>query len=318
MRVVQSTGAPEGLIQAVLNVGGKIRKHIYRSREKSQNSRMGTIWLLRLMKEEKKMGKRMVVVAVVGLKGGIGKTTTATNMAYLLAKEHDKRVLVVDADCQGNASSVFGVYDPEGSGMAELMCSVMDGVSDGLSIHEFLCGTEYGLDVIPANGYLMQTNGRLMADSEHDQAHVLAGYLEQVQDEYDFCIIDCGLQLDITVANAVLASDMVISPMRVGGFELSAMDSLLTQVDDMRSIKKDIQVVSLLTMFSNNRIHREIEEWFHRQKRFEMFRTHIRNSVVVTKNSLYNGPVSCHSKNSNVVKDYRTVVDELLERLEVV
>lgn len=264
------------------------------------------------------MSKRMIVIAVVGLKGGIGKTTTATNIAYLLAKEHDKRILVVDADCQGNTSSVFGVYDPEGNGMAELMGSVMDGVSDGHSIHDFMYETEYGLEVIPANGYLMQTNGRLMVDQEHDQAHVLSGYLRQIQDEYDFCIIDCGLQLDITVANAVLASDMVISPMRVGGFELSAIDSLLSQVEDMRSIKKDIQVVSLLTMFSNNRIHREIEEWFHRQKRFDMFQIHIRNSVVVTKNSLYDGPVSCHSKNSNVVKDYRAVVDELLERLGVV
>ena len=254
---------------------------------------------------------KMVTIAVIGLKGGVGKTTTATNIAYLLAKEQDKRVLVMDADCQGNASSVFNAYDPEGIGMAQLMESVLEQKEVVLS--DYIKKTGYGIDIIPANGYLMQTNGRLLVDSENDQIHILSDALQQCNGVYDYCIIDCGLQMDITVANAALAADLIINPLRLGGFEMSALDNLLTQTEDLRQLKKDIKVKSLITMFQNNKFSRGLEEWLQGQKRFDFFATHIRNSVVVAKNSLSDGPVTYHSKNSNASKDYRALVAELLQ-----
>lgn len=256
------------------------------------------------------MGK-MVTIAVIGLKGGVGKTTTATNVAYLLAKEQEKRVLVLDADCQGNASSVFGEYDPEGIGMAQLMESVLE--QKEIVLSDFIKKTGYGVDIIPANGYLMHTNGRLLVDSENDQIHILSTALQQCSSEYDYCIIDCGLQMDITVANAALAADLIINPLRLGGFEMAALDNLWGQVEDLRQLKKDIKVVSLVTMFQNNKFSRGLEEWLHTQKKFNFFATHIRNSVVVSKNSLSDGPVTYHSKNSSASKDYRALVAELLQ-----
>lgn len=264
------------------------------------------------------MSKQMVVIAVVGLKGGVGKTTTATNVAYLLANEHKKRVLLADADCQGNASTVFGMDDSGLEGMAELMSAALENEADTWDIHDFIYESAYGVDIIPADGYLLEVNGKIIAQEEHNQVHILSNYLQQCRGEYDFCIIDCGLQLDMTVSNAILASDFVITPVRAGGFELSALDNLLTQIEYLRDMKSDIEVVSLFTMFQNNKVHRDLEEWFHNQKQIDMFENHIRNSVVVTRNSLNGGPLAYRSKNSNPVKDYRSVVNELLKRLEVV
>lgn len=254
---------------------------------------------------------KMVTIAVIGLKGGVGKTTTATNLAYLLAKEQEKRVLVLDADCQGNASSVFGRYDPEETGMAQLMECVLEQKECVLS--DFIRNTAYGVDIVPANGYLMHTNGRLLVDSENDQIHILSNALRQCDGVYDYCIIDCGLQMDITVANAALAADLIINPMRIGGFEMAALDNLRNQLEDLRQLKGDIRAKSLITMFQNNKFSRELEGWLHSQKRFDFFATHIRNSVVVSKKSLSDGPVTYHSKNSNTSKDYRLLMAELLQ-----
>lgn len=264
------------------------------------------------------MDGQMMVITVAGLKGGVGKTTTATNLAYLLAAEHGKRVLLVDADCQGNSSEVYGVRAVDGGGMAALMSGLLEKPEEGTQIRDFICSTGYGIDIIPADGYLMETNGRIIADGETDQIHFLSECLQQCREEYDFCIIDCGLQLDMTVLNAILASDLVVSPLRIGGFELSAVDNLLAQAEDMWTPEKRIQTVCLLTMYSNNKVSREVETWFRNQRRYDLFRTHIRNSVVVTRNTLCGGPLAARSKNSNAVKDYRAVAEELLERMGVV
>lgn len=260
------------------------------------------------------MSKQMIVIAVVGLKGGVGKTTTATNLAYLLATEKEKRVLVVDADCQGNSSFVFGRYQSGQIGMASLMSVYLDNIQN-YDVHDYIRSTCYGVDIIPADGYLMHTNGRLMTDTEHNQTDILSNALEQVKGEYDFCIIDCGLQMDMTVVNAILAADIVVNPIRIGGFELASLEELANQIEDMRALKDSIKVVSLITMFASNKTNRDIEDWLFHQPRFEVFRTHIRNSAVITKHSLAEGPVISKSKHSNPAKDYRAVVCELLERL---
>lgn len=262
------------------------------------------------------MEKRMIVIAVVALKGGVGKTTTATNLAWLLEKEHGKKVLVVDADCQGNSSYVFGKYVSGQIGMASLMSVHLDKISN-YDVHDYIRHTDCGVDIIPADGYLMHTNGRLMTDTENNQTDVLSNALDQVKGEYDFCIIDCGLQMDMTVVNAILAADIVINPIRIGGFELASLEELANQIEDMRALKDSIRLISLITMFSNNKANRDIEDWLLHQPRFEFFMTHIRNSAVVTKYSLSDGPVVSKSKHSNPAKDYRAVLHELIERLGV-
>ena len=166
----------------------------------------------------------MYTICVAALKGGVGKTTTATNIAYLLSKSN--RVLFADADCQGDSSKVFGAYSASFGGMAKLMQNGIS-VSDDITVDDYCRTPKSGsLTVLPANEWLQKTNAELMLERKMNQINILQKALDSVQEDYDYCVIDCGLQLDLTVVNAIMASDLVLSPMRLGGFELAALTRL--------------------------------------------------------------------------------------------
>ena len=253
----------------------------------------------------------MKTICIAGLKGGIGKTTTATSLAYLLANEQDKKVLLVDADSQGNASMTFGVFDDVASGMVPVMAQ---GISESImspALEQVLDDTEYtkpkdlikkseyGVDVLTANGYLDLVNALLTIEKTNDQIFILKSFLESVAEEYDFCVIDCGLKMDITVINAVLAADLIISPMRLGGYELNASEIFDNQIFDLRELNPDVEVYALITCFQKSKTTTAIEENLRDRYLDETFDTHIRNSVVVMGKSFMDGPLPANSRNSN-------------------
>lgn len=267
----------------------------------------------------------MKTICIAGLKGGIGKTTTATSLAYLLANEQNKKLLLVDADSQGNASMTFGVFDDVVSGMVPVMAQ---GISESImspALKQVLDDTEYtkpkdlikkseyGVDVLTANGYLDLVNALLTIEKTNDQIFILKSFLESVAEEYDFCVIDCGLKMDITVINAVLAADLIISPMRLGGYELNASEIFDNQIFDLRELNPDVEVYALITCFQKSKTTTAIEENLRDRYLDETFDTHIRNSVVVMGKSFMDGPLPANSRNSIAVKDYRAVANEILE-----
>ena len=102
-------------------------------------------------------------------KGGIGKTTTSDSIAYMLGEEQEKRVLVLDGDPQGDTSKTFGVYEPDGIGMSELL-EKHECVGGTYKTGDLIRPTEYShVDIIPANGYLMKTDMNLLLKSEDNQ-----------------------------------------------------------------------------------------------------------------------------------------------------
>ena len=132
--------------------------------------------------------------------------------------------------------------------------------------------------------------------------------MESVAEEYDFCVIDCGLKMDITVINAVLAADLIISPMRLGGYELNASEIFDNQIFDLRELNQDVEVYALITCFQKSKTTNLRDRYLD-----ETFDTHIRNSVVVMGRSFMDGPLPANSRNSIAVKDYRAVANEILE-----
>lgn len=139
----------------------------------------------------------MRIIAVMSPKGGIGKTTTSDSIAYMLGEEQGKRVLVLDGDPQGDTSKTFGVFEPDGIGMSELL-EKHECVGGTYKTGDLIRPTEYShVDIIPANGYLMKTDMNLLLKSEDNQVTRLREALEEVADAYDYCICDCGRLLDI-------------------------------------------------------------------------------------------------------------------------
>ncbi len=130
----------------------------------------------------------MRIIAVMSPKGGIGKTTTSDSIAYMLGEEQGKRVLVLDGDPQGDTSKTFGVFEPDGIGMSELL-EKHECVGGTYKTGDLIRPTEYShVDIIPANGYLMKTDMNLLLKSEDNQATRLREALEEVADAYDYCI----------------------------------------------------------------------------------------------------------------------------------
>lgn len=271
-------------------------------------------------------------VAVSNLKGGIGKTTTAVSLAVILAAEHKKRVLLVDCDMQGNASKVLGQYRAEGIGTHTVM-------QQKTEPEYCIFKTDYpraevfggNLDIIPSNMYLMQANAAIMQDTEHEQLHILDNAIKRLEEmgqewtddttehsvlPYDIVIFDCALGLDMTVLNAVIASDLIIAPVPFGGYEIDGLGQLQEQLEDLKTINENLRMKVLFTMKQGNKANREFYQWLHENSGYNVFNEAITRSIVAQKATLEEMPLPVFSRNGTATKNYRAVAAELLDDLE--
>ena len=250
----------------------------------------------------------MKIIAVMSPKGGIGKTTTSDSIAYMLGEEQEKRVLVLDGDPQGDTSKTFGVYEPDGIGMSELL-EKHECVGGTYKTGDLIRPTEYShVDIIPANGYLMKTDMNLLLKSEDNQVTRLREALEEVSDAYDYCVCDCGRLLDMVVINILIAAELIIAPVKVGGYEIEALQNLEEQIEDLRDINPDLRIKALMTMRQKNKTSLEVEEWLKAESGFDMFVTPIRRSIIAEKSTTAMIPLPKFSKRGIVSQDYRCVV----------
>ena len=258
----------------------------------------------------------MKVIAVMSPKGGIGKTTTADSIAYILGEEEKKKVLVLDGDPQGDTSKTFGCYEPEEVGMSKLL---EYHVCAGGEYHtqDLIWSTKYPqIDIIPANGYLVRTDLNLMMSKEDNQITRLKEALAEVSGDYDYCICDCGRLFDMTVINIMIASELIIAPVKVGGYENEAINSLCEQMTDLREINPELKVKGLLTMRQKNKTSLEFEEWLRTASDLDMFSAPIRRSVMVEKASIAMTVLPEFARKGIAAQDYRSVVRELLSKRE--
>lgn len=254
----------------------------------------------------------MKKIAVMSPKGGIGKTTTADTIAYILGEEHGKRVLLIDGDPQGDTSRTFGEYEPEGIGMSELLERHIN-VGGDYRTSELIKPTRYkNIDIIPANGYLMRTDMFLLMKQEENQVTRLRDALNEVENAYDYCICDCGRLLDMIVINILLAAELIIAPVKVGGYENDALYNLAEQVEDLRRMNPDLRIKAIMTMRQKNKTSLDFEEWLRTESGFDIFKTPIRRSIIAEKASMIMKPLPEFSKKGIVAQDYREIVAELI------
>ena len=258
----------------------------------------------------------MKIIAVMNQKGGVGKTMTSAAIAYILGEEMKKRVLIADADQQGNVSMLYGVYDPEGIGVPELL-EAHQATGGAYSTKDLIQQTAYAtIQIIPANGYLMHTNAELLLAERGKQISRFEEAMNEVRTEYDYCIADCGLLLDMTVMNVLAAADMVIVPAKIGGFEIDAINNMTKQLRTFRDINDDIRMKVLLTMKQKNKTTLQVESWIRDRENYECFDTAVRRSIVAEKSTIEKLPLPAFSRNCTASKDYRAVCQELVNEFE--
>lgn len=254
----------------------------------------------------------MKIIAVMSPKGGIGKTTTADSIAYILGEEYGKRVLVIDGDPQGDTSKTFGAYEPEGIGLSELLERHIN-VGGDYQTADLVKVTRYEhIDIVPANGYLMRTDMNLMIKEEENQVTRLREALADVSDAYDYCICDCGRLLDMVVINILLTASLVIAPVKVGGYENEALHNLEEQVEDLKEVNPHLEIKVIMTMRQKNKTSLEMEAWLHEEYGRYMFLTPIRRSIIAEKASMAMKPLPEFSRRGIISQDYRAIVEEIL------
>lgn len=253
------------------------------------------------------MGK---IVAFANQKGGIGKTTSAINIAASVAQQ-GKKVLMCDCDPQGNTTSGIGVNKKN------LRESTYDILIGRCTAKEAVVKTQYeNLSVLPTNISLAGAEFELI--SLDDRATRLKSALAEIKDEYDYIFIDCPPSLGILTLNALAASDGVIIPMQCEYFALEGLSQLMITIRKIKeSLNPDLEITGILiTMFQgrlnlSQMVLAELKKYY----AAKLFKTVVPRSVRLSEAPSYGMPIAYYDKTSKGAEAYRDIAKELIERI---
>lgn len=261
----------------------------------------------------------MKTISIINLKGGVAKTISAVNIAHILAKAFNKRVLLIDCDKQGNVSKLFGVHDYNAPSLADILTQRKTAY-DVCTTYNIPLSTESGLYklklyIIPANMNLLKANLEVMLDTTRPQQTRLRNALKDVQEYYDYCIIDCAPDINISTINALVASDYVFIPIKIDNFAFDGLAELKEQIENVKEdFNPNIKYRCFVTCYQNNEVNRQGEEWLKQQQAdYPLFDMHIRRTVKIDESTFANAPIWEYSPRCNATKDYIALVDEILE-----
>ena len=254
----------------------------------------------------------MRTICIINLKGGVAKTLSAVNMAHILATVHNKRVLLIDNDKQGNTSKMFGLHSYDEKSVSDLL------TEKNPDLDEIIANTRYKfLDLIPANMNLLDANKMTMIDSSWQRETRFKKALQPISGDYDYCIIDNAPDINIGIINALVMSDDIIIPIKIDQFAFDGLKELQRHID---SVKEDLNpklrlMGCLVTCYSRNDVNAQGEEHLRTQLKYPVFVTHIRRTEKADESTFATMPILEYSPRCGAARDYQSFVREYLEKL---
>ncbi|MBO5873183.1 MAG: ParA family protein [Clostridia bacterium] len=252
------------------------------------------------------MGK---IISVVNQKGGVGKTTTSVNLAAGIGKL-GKRVLLVDADPQGNTTSAYGINKQK------LVLSVYDLLIGKAKAADAIVETQFdGVDLIPCNMDLAGAEVELI--SLQNREAQLKTALVMVKEKYDYIFIDCPPSLGLITINSLCASDTVLVPIQCEYFALEGLSQLISSIRQVKRLynpRIELEGV-LLTMFDGRlnltqQVVSEVKRFFAK----ELYSTTIPRAVRLSEAPSYGKPIQYYDPKNKGARAYDALSEEFIKR----
>lgn len=250
------------------------------------------------------MGK---IIAIANQKGGVGKTTTSVNLSTILAKK-GKKVVLLDADPQGNATSGLGVEKDTGKSLYDVLINeepVENTLQDTI---------EKNLKICPSSMNLAGAEVELV--SQMSREHRLKEQLEKVKEDYDYIFIDCPPSLGLITLNSFTAADSVMIPVQCEYYALEGLGQLINTINLVKKhLNKSLEIEgAVLTMYDirtnlSNQVVKEVKKYFDDK----VYKTVIPRNVRLSEAPSFGMPISVFDPKSKGAKSYEKLAREFLK-----
>lgn len=252
-----------------------------------------------------------ITIAITNQKGGVGKTTTSINLAYFLAKA-GKRVLLIDFDPQGNASSGLGVDK------SDLMVTMTDVIKGTSSLEQVIVPTEYkNLFLAPTTSVLANTEVELAQTDKRFSRLKLA--IDSLTTEFDFILIDSPPSLSLLTVNGLIASKYVLLPVQAEFYALEGLGQLLETMKLVRKgMNPNLELLGVLPTMLDSRtslstqVHNEIKRHFPGK----VFETTIPRNIRLAEAPSHGIPIGVYDKFSKGSRAYKALANEVIGRAD--
>ena len=255
------------------------------------------------------------VIAIANQKGGVGKTTTTLSLGVALAKE-GKRVLVIDADPQGNLTTCLGYYEPEDLSMTLTDLMNAEIADKEINIEDCILHNKEGVDLIPSD--ISLSGIELSLSNVMSREFILKNSLNQIKDDYDYVLIDCMPSLGLLPINCLACSDEIIVPVQSQYLAAKGMTDLLNTVKKVnRTINPNLKIKGILLTLVDKRtnlakdIRQELQENY--GEYLKIYDIEIPLAIKTAEATIRGTSVFQYDKNGTVAKAYEILAKEVLQ-----